>query len=167
MLNERANGAGVLVWLYHTVLSSPAASRGIESESGGFSQQMPCHALMHACRRCSGSPHAEQFQDARVKKLQLALKVESIPTVVLVEGATGKLITRQGREAMHQPDKFPWRDFKVETTWTSYMFFVAMQLAFVTVVLWYAKSQTWLQVVLIGGFVFNQWFGKKKQAVAR
>ena len=128
---------------------------------------MPCHALMHACRRCSGSPHAEQFQDARVKKLQLALKVESIPTVVLVEGATGKLITRQGREAMHQPDKFPWRDFKVETTWTSYMFFVAMQLAFVTVVLWYAKSQTWLQVVLIGGFVFNQWFGKKKQAVAR
>ena len=61
-------------------------------------------------------------------------------------------------------EKYPWKGFEPKTNWVSYIAFTITQLAFITAVLWYARSSLILQAILVTLFVFSQYFGKKKKA---
>jgi len=70
-----------------------------DREDSGFNEyytEMPWLAL----------PYANRDAKAALSK---KFKVRGIPSLVILDGATGKTITTDGREAVASPEDFPWR----------------------------------------------------------
>lgn len=55
--------------------------------------------------------HALPLGDSRANALRQRFTITGIPSLVLIKGSDGSVITEQGREAILLPNDFPWTNF--------------------------------------------------------
>ena len=89
--------------------------------------------------------------DSRVKGLQQRFKISGIPSLILIKGSDGTVITDQGREAIMLPDEFPWNNFSASgpPTIKKSIINVATRMAVIAAGMWITRDQLWAQSIFM------------------
>ena len=107
------------------------------AEMEKYFDTMPWHTLPHG--------------DSRVKALQQRFNVSGIPSLILLSGESGTVITEHGREAIMLPEDFPWTNFSASgpPSLNKSVTNIAMRMAVIAAGLWITRDQLWAQGIFM------------------